>query len=587
MFPRACWLVQSINSGQTAGRSAGPHSHRHQVLVPGQRRALGSSDLLLLPSLLQPTPCASQPGPKAHRVCARASAQQPNEASATSPSTTKFNIVFVTSEVAPWSKTGGLGDVCGSLPGALAARGHRVMVVAPRYAEYPEALETTVRTQILGEEVSFFHHVNKGVDYIFVGHTSYMRPGGLYGDAHGVYGDNQFRFAMLSLAGLEAPLQLNLGGVPYGEDCIFIANDWHASLVPVYLAAKYRPHGVYLPARSVLAIHNLRHQGVFPPSTFWGLGLPGNWYQCMEWQYPPEQRQGSYEEEGRAVNTLKGGLSTADRIVTVSPGYAWEIQTPEGGWGLEQMLRSRGYALNGVLNGIDDEEWNPETDRHLFQQYSHSNLSRGKAANKAGLQRELGLPERPDVPLIGFIGRLDYQKGADMVLAAAPWLLAQDVQLVCLGTGDAGLEAGMRWLENAYPDKARGWVGFNVPISHKITAAADLLLMPSRFEPCGLNQLYAMRYGTVPIAHATGGLRDTVIPFNPWDGTGTGWTFSPCTCEAFVSALATSLDTFREHQDSFRALQQRGLERDSSWNKAAAEYEQIFEWAKMDNPYCS
>ncbi|DBB01236.1 hypothetical protein WJX77_011757 [Trebouxia sp. C0004] len=499
---------------------------------------------------------------------------------------TAFNIVFVTSEVAPWSKTGGLGDVCGSLPPALAARGHRVMVVAPQYQQYPEPSSTGVSADILGTTVGFSHYSSKGVDWVFVEHSSYDRPGGLYGDESGVYGDNQFRFALLNVAALEAPLILKLDEGLFGDDCIFIANDWHGALVPVYLAAKYRPHGVYQQARSILAVHNLRHQGVYPPGTFSMLQLPKEWYNALEWQYPPHQRQGSYEEEGRCVNTMKAGISCADRVVTVSPGYAWEIQTPEGGWGMEGMLTSRSYALNGVLNGVDLVEWDPDNDPHIYQNFNESNFAEGKKVNKAGLQKEMGLPERPEVPIIGFIGRLDYQKGADLVLGAAHWLLNQDVQIICLGTGDKHLEAGMRWLESAYPDKARGWVGFNVPMSHKITAACDLLLMPSRFEPCGLNQLYAMRYGTVPVAHATGGLRDTVLPFNPWEVTGTGWTFSPCTVDAFTATLGQALDTYRNHTESFRDLQSRGMVRDSSWDKAAQEYEQIFEWAKVDAPYC-
>eukprot|EP00891_Asterochloris_glomerata_P005435 jgi/Astpho2/5435/Aster-07383 len=445
------------------------------------------------------------------------------------------------------------------------------MVVAPRYQDYPEAEPTDVTMSLLGTEASFYHHRDKGVDWVFVEHPSYHRAGGLYGDSYGVYGDNQYRFALLNLASLEAPLVVPCNGSVYGDDCIFIANDWHGALVPVYLAAKYRPNGTYGAARSIMAIHNLRHQGVFSPSTFGMLELPGNWYPALEWQYPPHQRQGSYEEEGRCVNTMKAGISCADRVVTVSPGYAWEIQTPEGGWGMEHMLRSRSYALNGVLNGVDLVDWDPQTDPHIVQNYGVDNIKEGKAACKAALQKELGLPERPEVPLLGFIGRLDYQKGADLVLGAAHSLLNQDVQLICLGTGDAHLEAGMRWLESAYPDRARGWVGFNVPMSHKITAGCDLLLMPSRFEPCGLNQLYAMRYGTVPVAHATGGLRDTVLPFNPWEGSGTGWTFAPCTVEAFNVALQNSLDTFHEHSNSFKDLQIRGMNRDSSWDKAAQE----------------
>jgi len=495
----------------------------------------------------------------------------------------KFNIVFVTSEVAPFSKTGGLGDVCGSLPIALARRGHRVMVVSPEYRDF-EAQQSDVSVKVLETSCGLSHLKRNGVDMVFVTHPSYQRQG-LYSDTSGVYGDNQFRFMMLSLAAMEAPLQLEIDGSTYGQDCVFVANDWHAALVPVYLAAKYRPHGVYRNARSIVAIHNLRHQGVYAPSTFEMLGLPGDWYGAVEFQYPPHLRQGAYEEEGRCINTLKGGIATADRIVTVSPGYAGEIQTVEGGWDLHPLLSSRAYVLNGILNGIDDVVWNPETDTHIVQQYSQHNVVEGKAANKRALQRELGLPER-DVPMIGFIGRLDYQKGADLVLGVAPWLLAHDVQLVCLGTGDPSLESGMRWLESTFPERARGWVGFNEPVSHRITAAADILLMPSRFEPCGLNQLYAMRYGTVPVAHSTGGLKDTVLNFDPFQGVGTGWTFSPCSEDAFRAALLHAIETYQKYPEAFQQLRASGMQRNSSWDQAAQEYERVFGWAMADSPYC-
>lgn len=255
-------------------------------------------------------------------------------ASKTKP-TQLHDIVFVSSEVAPWSKTGGLGDVTGALPKALAARGHRVMVVAPRYAEYPDVEYTGVNADCNGNTVGYYlakqsKQDDDGVDYVFVDHPSYPRPGGgFYSDAAGVYGDNQFRFALLSLAALEAPLRLR-AELPerfgardnaYDPDSIvFVANDWHASLVPVYLASRFRPHGVYRGARCVVAVHNLVHQGVFSPSSFESLGVPSEWYGALEWQYPPHQRMGSYEEEGRAINTLKAALTTADRIVTVSPG---------------------------------------------------------------------------------------------------------------------------------------------------------------------------------------------------------------------------------------------------------------------------
>jgi starch synthase len=369
---------------------------------------------------------------------------------------------------------------------------------------------------------------------------------------------------------------------------VFVANDWHAAMVPVYLASRFRPHGVYRGARTVAAIHNLIHQGVFPPSTFAELGVPGDWYGAMEWQYPPHQRMGSYEEEGRAINTLKAALTTADRIVTVSPGYAWEITTPEGGCGLETLLGSRSYVLDGVLNGVDVEEWSPATDKHLYKRYTAATVAEGKAANKAALQKELGLPVDAGAPLFAFIGRLDPQKGADLVLAAAPWLVAQGAQVVLLGSGDPRLEAGLRGLEAAHPAAARAWVGFNVPFSHRLTAAADVLLMPSVFEPCGLNQMYAFLAGTPVVAHATGGLRDTVVPYDPEDEANgsTGWTFSPCTTDAFAAACGHALTMYRDHPDAFARLRARCMARDCSWDGSAAQWEQIFDWSKSDPPYC-
>lgn len=464
------------------------------------------------------------------------------------------------------------------------------MVVAPRYKPYEGVADTGVRKKI-GEyaEVGYFHQKLKGVHWVFVDHPSFPRPGGMYADSFGAYGDNQFRFSLLAQCGLEAPLLLDFedGQGTFGQECLFVANDWHTALVPVYLAAKYRPHGVYQEARSVLAIHNLCHQGVFPPGTFNELGLPGWWYGAVEFQYPPHQRQGSYAEEGRSVNFLKAGITTADRVVTVSPGYAEEIKTYLGGWGMEQMLISRGPVLNGITNGIDTDDWNPKTDKHLAFNYDITDFVEGKRRNKMKLQEELGLPVNGDIPLVAFIGRLDPQKGADILLGAAPELLERnDVQLVCLGSGNKELEDGMRWLEGSFRGKARAWVGFNEPFSHRLTAAADVLLMPSRFEPCGLNQLYAMRYGTIPVAHKTGGLKDTVLDFDPWSQSGTGWTYTSCDKTGLLYAVGLALATYRHHNADFRSLQQRGMERDATWDRAAQQYEQIFEWAFMDPPYC-
>lgn len=515
----------------------------------------------------------------------------------TSPKTT-YNVVFVTSEAAPYSKTGGLGDVCGSLPIALAARGHRVMVVSPRYLDggssdkkFANAVDIEKQTKVFCfggvQEVGFFHEYRAGVDWVFVDHPSYQRPGTPYGDIYGAFGDNQFRFTLLCHAACEAPLVLPLGGYTYGEKCLFIANDWHAGLVPVLLAAKYRPHDVYKDARSIIVIHNLAHQGVEPAITYKNLGLPPGWYKALEWVFPTWARTHALDP-GEAVNVLKSAIVTADRIVTVSQGYSWEITTPEGGYGLHELLTSRKSVLTGITNGIDMNEWNPSTDEHLPSCYSVDDLS-GKVQCKLALQKELGLPVRADVPLIGFIGRLDYQKGVDILLSATPDLMYDDVQFVMLGSGEKQYEDWMRHLESTYKDKFRGWVGFNVPISHRITAGCDILAMPSRFEPCGLNQLYAMRYGTVPVVHHTGGLRDTVQNFDPYanegSGEGTGWTFSPLAKESLLSALRVAVGTFKEHQPSWEGLVKRGMMGNTSWDNAATQYEQVFDWAFIDPPY--
>ncbi|CAK0737501.1 hypothetical protein CVIRNUC_000923 [Coccomyxa viridis] len=515
---------------------------------------------------------------------------------------TPLDIVFVSAEVAPWSKTGGLGDVVGSLPIALAARGHRVMVVAPRYQNgtavdelYSQAEDLGVRVPLdMGacglQEVAYFHQHSDEVDFVFVDHPSYHRAGNPYQDSNGVFGDNQFRYALLSLAACEAPLQLHIGGYrtdeapgfPYGDKVVFLANDWHAGLVPTYIAGKYRQHGVYKDARCIFAIHNLSHQGVDPAATFPNFGLPDTWYDPLSWEYP------SWASiNGPAVNILKGALLTSDRVVTVSEGYAWEITTPEGGWGLDKVLQSRQHILNGITNGIDLDEWDPEADEHTVAAYSAGDLS-GKAACKEALQKELGLEVNPDIPLIGWIGRLDHQKGPDIVLDAVPGFAARSCQLIMLGSGHPQYEAAMRQREEDHPQHFRGWVGFSIPVAHRIVAGCDVMLVPSRFEPCGLNQLFAMRYGTIPIVHATGGLRDTVQDYNPDTleerFKGTGWTFNPPSADAMLACVDRALETRWHNRKNWNALIGNGMTSDLSWDRAAKDYEQIFSWALMDPP---
>jgi starch synthase len=287
---------------------------------------------------------------------------------------------------------------------------------------------------------------------------------------------------------------------------------------------------------------------------------------------------------GEHANYFAAGVKMADQVVAVSRGYLWELKTVEGGWGLHDIIRQNDSKIHGIVNGIDDMEWNPEVDVHLqsdgYTNYSLRTLDAGKRQCKEALQRELGLEVRGDVPLIGFIGRLDGQKGVEIIADAMPWIVSQDVQLVMLGTGRDDLERMLRRFEWQHNDKVRGWVGFSVPMAHRITAGADVLVMPSRFEPCGLNQLYAMAYGTIPVVHAVGGLRDTVSPFDPFGDSGLGWTFDRAEAQKLIEALGHCLGTYRNYRESWRGLQERGMSQDFSWEHAAKLYEDVLVKAK-------
>ncbi|KAH1128994.1 hypothetical protein J1N35_000372 [Gossypium stocksii] len=496
-----------------------------------------------------------------------------------------MNIILVAAECAPWSKTGccnliigGLGDVAGSLPKALARRGHRVMVLAPRYAEYVEPRDIGVRKKykVDGQdmEVSYFHAYIDGVDFIFMDTPMFRHM------QYNIYGgkrqDILKRMVLFCKAAVEVPWYVPCGGVCYGDgNLVFIANDWHTALLPVYLKANYRDNGLMSFTRSILVIHNIAHQGRGPMEDFCSVGLPDH-YKDLFKLYDPVG--------GEHFNIFAAGLKTADRVVTVSHGYAWEIRTLEGGWGLHGIINECDWKLQGIVNGIDMEDWNPQHDVHLksdgYTNYSIETLQRGKAQCKAALQKELGLPVREDVPLIGFIGRLDHQKGVDIIAEAIPWMMDQDVQLVLLGTGSQDLEELLRQFEDQHHDKVRGWVGFSVQTAHRITAGADILLMPSRFEPCGLNQLYAMCYGTIPVVHAVGGLRDTVQPFNPFEESGFGWTFDSADASKLIHALGNCLLTYCEYKESWDGLRRRGMMQDLSWDNAAQKYEEVLVAAK-------
>jgi starch synthase len=472
-----------------------------------------------------------------------------------------MNILFVSSEVAPFSKTGGLADVTGSLPAALAARGHDVRVVTPRYGSIDPARHRLERVdgpfEAGGEACGLW--VRRGApETWFLEHDLYYGfRRGLYGDGGRDHPDNPRRFAFLSRAALSIP-----GALGWKADVVHL-NDWQTALAAWFLRGEHGDDPWLRGARSVFTIHNLAYQGMFPKSVMGEIGLP--------WSIFRMDRGVEFHDQ---VNFMKAGLSFADALTTVSPTYAREILTVEGGYGLDTVLRERRGDLYGILNGIDVTEWDPAKDPHLPAHYDRRDL-RGKARCKAALQRELGLPEKPHLPVVGLVGRLAEQKGADLVAAALPALLGMEAQFALLGSGQREYEEAFAGASRARPDRFAARIGFDEGLAHRIEAGADVFLMPSRFEPCGLNQMYSLRYGTPPVVRAVGGLEDTVEDYDGWRR-GTGFKFGPLDPREMLVALRRALDVWRDAR-AWRAVQVRGMEMDFSWERSAERYEALYE----------
>ncbi|KAL2921681.1 Granule-bound starch synthase 1 chloroplastic/amyloplastic [Bienertia sinuspersici] len=482
-----------------------------------------------------------------------------------------MNLVFVAAEVAPWSKTGGLGDVLGGLPPALAARGHRVMTVSPRYDQYRDGWDTSVSLELrVGdrtETMRFFHTYKRGVDRVFVDHPIFLaRVWGitgskLYGPMAGKdYEDNQLRFSLLSQAALEAPRVLNLNNNPlysgpYGEDVVFIANDWHTALLPAYLKSEYRPRGIYRNAKVAFCIHNMVYQGRFALSDYSRLHLP-------EELKPAFDFVDGYDKpvKGRKINWMKAGMLESDRVVTVSPYYAQEVvSSVERGVELDDVARMTG--ITGIVNGMDIQEWNPSIDKYIGTNYDITTVLNAKPLIKEALQAEVGLPVDKSIPLIGFIGRLEEQKGSDILVEAIPNFIQENVQIIILGTGKKQMEKQIAKLESLYPENARGVAKFNASLAHMIVAGADYMLIPSRFEPCGLVQLYAMRYGTVPVVASTGGLVDTCDMVDPTD------------LQAVVTTVKRALAAYGT--PASREMILNCMAQDFSWKEPAKKWEDL------------
>ncbi|MBZ5568839.1 MAG: glycogen synthase GlgA [Acidobacteriia bacterium] len=475
-----------------------------------------------------------------------------------------MNIVYAASECVPFSKTGGLADVVGALPSALAALGHNVTVYLPKYKQ---TKLTDAKTVIRSITVPFDDHyrfasvvdggTHSGVKFYFIDYPPYFDRDALYGTPLGDYRDNAERFALYSRAVLEGCKVL---GVPD----VFHCHDWQSALVPILLRSVYAEDPALRDVGSVFTIHNIGYQGLFPPDTLPLLMLPWDLFTIDKLEFYGK------------LNFLKGALVFSDFITTVSKKYSQEIQTAEYGFGLEGVLRARSGSVTGILNGVDYNEWNPQTDKFIAAHYSPTDLS-GRAKCRQDLLAEFGVTNAdPELPVIGIVSRFAAQKGFDLIAQVADRLAREEMIVVALGAGDKEYEELFRRLNKLFPQKFAVKIAYDNKIAHKIEAGADMFLMPSRYEPCGLNQIYSLKYGTVPVVRATGGLDDTIENWDPHARKGTGFKFSEYSGEALLATIRMALQAYRD-QGNWRALMRNGMNRDFSWTASAREYVKVYD----------
>jgi starch synthase len=475
---------------------------------------------------------------------------------------TGLKIAFATPEMAPFAKTGGLADVSAALPKALAKLGHRVTTFVPRYGfiPYPAGRfvgSVHVPVDGLHRSAGFYSRaLSERLEVVFVEHPPFFDRSGPYGDDGRDYADNRLRFAFFARAVLE--YFRSRGERPD----VLHANDWQTGLLPVYLKSFYWDDPALRRCASVFTIHNVAYQGNFPQDTLGVLGLPWNL-----------GTRDALEFHG-GISYLKGGIQFAEMLSTVSPQYAWDIQTPEMGYGFDGVIRARAADMSGILNGVDYDEWDPAHDPHIAAPYGAPDLS-GKAACKADLLSAFGLQSDPELPLIGVISRLVHQKGFDIVSDAWWDFLNRPLRMIVLGTGERAIQDGLAALAARDPARFAVRFAYDNALAHKIEAGADMLLMPSRFEPCGLTQLYSLRYGTVPVVRSTGGLVDTVVPWDPATGTGTGFRFDAADGTGLVWAVDQALAAYREPA-AWGKLRLNGMALDFSWERSAAAYVELY-----------
>jgi len=475
-----------------------------------------------------------------------------------------MHIGFVASECVPFSKTGGLADVVGALPRAVADLGHQVSVYLPRYRQTRLTDPQTVVRSItvpFDDRYRFCSVVNagnhSGIRFYFIDYPPFFDRDALYGTPSGDYPDNAERFALFSRAVLEASKVL---GVPD----VFHCHDWQSALVPVMLRTLYAEDPAFRDVATVFTIHNIGYQGLFPPDILPLLMLPWDLFTMTKLEFFGN------------VNFLKGALVFSDFITTVSRKYSQEIQTTEYGFGLEGVLRDRAATVTGILNGVDYDEWSPQTDKFIVAKYSPQDLT-GKVKCKQDLLAAFGVTNADSrLPVIGIVSRFAAQKGFDLIAQIMERLAREDMIIVALGTGDKEYEEMFRRMNKQFPQKIAVKVAYDNAIAHKIEAGADMFLMPSRYEPCGLNQIYSLKYGTVPIVRATGGLDDTIEPWDARSGKGTGFKFTEYNGESLLLTIKQALQAYRD-QSSWQVLMRNGMNKDFSWNFSAKEYIRIYE----------
>ncbi|HYH86421.1 MAG TPA: glycogen/starch synthase [Pyrinomonadaceae bacterium] len=468
-----------------------------------------------------------------------------------------MRVAFLSSEAVPFAKTGGLGDVAGALPKALAEEGVDVSLIHPLYDTtdrrlLSERVFDNLEVEWLGRtrHVSVWRSEAAGVPAFLIDAPEYFMRGKVYG-----FANDHHRFAFFSRAALA--LTGRLGQAP---DVVH-GNDWPCGFAIAWLWAGRAWGGFLSRTRTLLSIHNLAYQGLFDPNDLWSIG------------YRHGEESNIFLSNGVA-SSLKAGLMTCDAISTVSRRYAYEIQTSEQGHGLDWLLRMRQDRLIGITNGVDYDVWNPATDRHIAANFNAEDMS-GKRVCKLDLLRRFGLPEEPDRPVIATISRLVAQKGYDIIKQAAGQMLEAGAFFVALGSGESEYENFLQALKNYAPHRVAVYKGFNEPLAHQIEAGADIFLMPSLYEPCGLNQMYSMRYGTVPLVRATGGLDDTVEQFNPLNGEGTGFKFEHYSAQALVDKIRETIYWYTQPA-AWRRIQQNGMRVDNSWQAAARKYVRVY-----------